>query len=47
MEENQVNWFNYSVEKTAKELNTDVEKGLTDGEVKSRYEKVWKESITG
>ena len=45
MEENQVNWFNYSVEKTAKELNTDVEKGLTDGEVKSRYEKYGKNQL--
>ena len=33
------NWFNLSVKEVTKELNTDVEKGLSSDEVNKRYEK--------
>lgn len=32
-------WFNKSVKQTSKELETDVEKGLSQDEVNKRYEK--------
>ena len=30
------NWFNKSIEETAKELNTDLEKGLTQEQINER-----------
>ena len=39
------NWFNLSVKDTAKELSTDIEKGLTDEEVKKRQEEFGKNEL--
>ena len=39
------NWFNLTVKETVKELSTDLEKGLTDEEVKKRQEQYGKNEL--